>query len=112
MTTKKTMQTELNEESKKFWKEIKGTGRYVKFIDGGPICVRINDWNIRKANTDYGKKPYINTEDGRILKVESLRLQNELNEFVGRDVELEITRFDSIPNPLNTYYIVNLLNEF
>lgn len=108
----KTTQTELSDESKKFWKEIKGTGRFVKFVDGNPLRVRINDWNIRKANSDYGKKPYISTEDGRILKVESLRLQNELSEYVGRDVELEITRFDSTPNPLNTYYVVNLLNEF
>jgi len=108
----KTIQSDLSDDSKKFWKEIKGTGRFVKFTDGNPLRVRISDWNIRKVNSDYGKKPTINTFDGRILKVESLRLQNELNEFVGRDVELEITRFDSSPNPLNTYYIVNLLNEY
>lgn len=105
--------TNLNEESKKFWgqgsKDAKG--RFVNFVDGQPTIVRINDWNIRKVDTNWGKKPAINTEDNRILKIESIRLRWEIEQFVDRDVTLEITRNDSIPNPLNTWYDVKLLEE-
>jgi hypothetical protein len=111
--TKNKKQSNLNEDSEKFWGKgtKKATGRFVNFVDGQPVTIEISDWNVRKIDTNWGKKPALNTVDGRILKIESLRLRWEIEQYVSKHVKLEITRFDSIPNPLNTWYDVKLIEE-
>lgn len=108
-------QSVLDPKSKKFWSaasEKTKKHRYVNFIDGQPIVVEIKNWNILMYDTAWGKKPAITCESGKILKVESIRLKWELEPFATKHVDLEITRFDSQPNPLNTYYQVKLLQEY
>ena len=102
-------QTNLNEKSKKFWgKASEGTRkhRFVNFIDGVSESVVISDWNIQTIESPWGKKQAIVTDDGRFLKLDSIRLRWELEQFVGKKSNLIITRYDSDPNPLNTWYEV------
>lgn len=102
--------SELNDKSKKFWKNVSTRGRFVSFTDGVPVEVRISDWNMQEVDSDWGKKPAIRTHDGRYLKLESNRLKFELSIFVGKDVTLSITRNDSEPNARNTWYLVEEIN--
>ena len=108
-TTKKITQMELSFESKAFWKTVSEQstkGRFVQFIDGEPQEVNISNWNTQLVDSKYGKKPVITCDDGRYLKVESKRLQNELSDHVNIKSKLMITRYDSKPISSNTWYTV------
>lgn len=107
-------QVTLDEESKTFWKtstEQSRKQRYVNFVDGQEQELEIKDWNIRMYDSGWGDKPAINCVDGRILKVESVRLRFELQKYVGKHVSISITRNESVPNPLNTWYEAVLIQE-
>lgn len=107
MTTAK--QTKLKAESDKFWKDacqLSTKGRYVNFVDGDEEIIDIKDWTIHQVDSNWGKKPCLKTTDDRFLKLESKRLRFLVSQFVDRTVKLSITRFDSQPNPLQTWWTV------
>ncbi|MBA7547677.1 hypothetical protein ES705_40108 [subsurface metagenome] len=102
----------MDEESKKFWQdscEFTTKGRFIRFTDGNPEEVIIRDWNRHQVDTNWGRKPCIKTESDEFLKVESKRLRFLLSQFAGKRVKLRITRFDSEPNPLQTWWEVEKL---
>lgn len=104
---------ELNAKSKKFWnnaRTLTTKTRFINFTDGNPIELTIVDWEIRDYDTPWGKKPGIISENGKILKVESIRLQFELSRFLGTPSILRITRFDSEPNSRDTWYSVEKMS--
>lgn len=104
-----TQQTTLSAADKKFWKDaatLTVGGRFVRFTDGEPQIVDIDDWSIHTINSDWGKKECLKTIDGKYLKLESKRLKFLLLDYVGLKCRLEITRMDSQPTPRNTWYIV------
>ncbi|MBA7556553.1 hypothetical protein ES705_49265 [subsurface metagenome] len=102
----------MDEESKKFWQdatELSTKGRFIRFVDGDPQEVIIRDWTRHQVDTNWGRKPCLKTESDEFLKIESKRLQFLLSEFAFKRVKLRITRFDSEPNPLQTWWTVEKL---
>lgn len=103
---------DIDEDSKKFWQdscELTAKGRFIRFTDGNKVEVIIGDWTRHQVDTTWGRKPCLKTEDDEFLKVESKRLRFLLSEFAGIRVKLQITRFDSEPNPLQTWWTVEKL---
>jgi hypothetical protein len=102
----------MDDETKKFWQdssELTAKGRFIRFVDGNPVECIIRDWTRHQVDTNWGRKPCVKTEDDEFLKVESKRLRFLLSEFAGKRVKLRITRFDSEPNPLQTWWEVEKL---
>jgi len=102
----------MEDESKKFWQdscEFTAKGRFIRFTDGTPETITITEWNIHQVDTNWGRKPCLKTDSDEFLKVESKRLRFLLSEFSGKKVKLCITRFDSEPNPLQTWWTVEKL---
>ena len=102
----------IDEDSKKFWQdscELTAKGRFIRFTDGNSVECIIKDWTIHQVDTNWGRKPCLKTEDDEFLKVESKRLRFILSEFTGKRTKIKITRYDSEPNPLQTWWEVEKL---
>jgi len=102
----------MDKESNEFWansSELTAKGRFIRFTDGTPEEFIIKDWTIHQVDTNWGRKPCLKTEEDEFLKVESKRLRFLLSEFTGKRVKLMITRYDSEPNPLQTWWSVEKL---
>ncbi|GAJ24127.1 unnamed protein product [marine sediment metagenome] len=110
MTAKKpTVQKSLDGKSLKFWEdshELSAKGRWVSFTDEVTETISIDEWIIHKVDTPWGKKDCLKTSKGEWLKLDSKRLRFCLTPFVGKKVKLLITRYDSTPNSLKTWWSV------
>jgi len=99
----------MDEESNKFWQdscELTAKGNFVRFVDDETVECVIDDWTVHQVDTNWGRKPCLKTRDDKFLKIESKRLRFLLSEFVGKKSRFEITRYDSEPNPLETWWQV------
>lgn len=111
------MTSKLNQLSKDFWKEAgeHPSSTWVDFIDGEPVTLHFEDWNVVEYDSPWGKKPALKVkrQSGaeQILKIEAKKFAYTLFQHVGKKVILVITRYDSKPNSANTWYDVALVEE-
>jgi len=86
--------------------------KFVNFTDGIPIILEIKSWKV--YTWEYQSKNWpdaylLRVVDGRYLKINNQTLRKELMEHKGKYIKVELTRYDSKPNSLDTWYQMKLL---
>jgi hypothetical protein len=101
---------ELND----FWKEQAEQPeriQFVNFVDGESQTIEIKNWKVFEweyQGKNWDNAQLLKTIDGQYLKINNQSLKTALFEHLGKHICVVITRYDSKPNPLDTWFTIKL----
>ena len=86
-------------------KQSQYNGSWINIVDGIKVDLEIDDWTIHRPDSKFGRNEAIKTVSGKYFPVSAKYLARLFNEYdmIGKHVKFEFTRYNSQPNPRDTY---------